>query len=90
VVRVNVQLSLSFKGNRFKVVELPDNTPLSELSSYLTKSGVLLQLQDNIKHMAYTSFNYTVNARHIPLDLQSNYFLQDGDNVMILLPLAGG
>lgn len=88
MVKVNVSLSASFKGERFKVVELPDNTPLSELSIYLSKSGLNMQVRDDLSHMTY--FNYIVNSRSIPPNLQDTHILQDGDDVFILLPLVGG
>lgn len=90
MVKVNIQLSSSFKGDRFKVMEVPDNTPLSELYSYLIKSGINMQVQDNLKHMKVTSFNYVVNSRSIPPNLQDTYLLNDGDNIIVLMPFVGG
>ncbi len=90
MVKVNVKLSASFQGDRFKIVELPYNTPLSELSNYLIKSGLNMEVRDNLKHMTITSFNYIVNSQLIPPNLHGTYLLKDGDNIVILMPLAGG
>ena len=72
-------------------IELPDKTTIGELLDHLLESTEIIgKREDYCGNSPAAMLRILVNGRNIRLLAEEQTILSDGDQISILLPIAGG